>query len=113
MRWYRRNGIDSSQHAKYHPWLAASLGQVPSAKRGNDTGGRHRDQAAKKPPRCKEPTFPSEPQRGRCHGEHQDGDAVHNAESVKDHAHGRLRVLWSVLQALHSAMKTVREPDAA
>src|ERR1700746_2343748 len=55
LRWYGRNGIDSSQHAKYHPWLAASLGQVPSAKRGKNTGGRHRDQAAKKPPRCKKP----------------------------------------------------------
>src|ERR1700741_925924 len=40
LRWYRRNGIDSSQHAKYHPWLAARLGPGPSAQRGNDTGGR-------------------------------------------------------------------------
>src|SRR5271156_26223 len=109
----RRNRIDRSQQAEDHPGLAAGLGHIPSAKRRNNARRSHRHQEAKKPLCCKEPALPSKPQRACRHSEHQNGDTVHDAESVKDHAHDRLRVPWGVLQALHSVMKTVREPDAA
>src|ERR1700741_2692423 len=109
----RRNRIDRSQHAEDHPGLTAGLGHIPSAKRRNNARRSHRHQEAKKPLCRKKPVLPSKPQRACRHSEHQDGDTVHDAESVKDHAHDRLRVPGSVLQALHSAMKTVREPDAA
>src|SRR5580698_6194122 len=87
MRWYRRNSVDGFQQAEDDPGLTSGLGQIPSAESRDNTRGRHDHQTVEEPSRYEEPAFPSKPQRGYRYGEHQDGNTVHNSQSVKGHSH--------------------------